>query len=73
MEKEIVRFFARAEGRVQGVGFRFFPARGVFFRLWRCRWRRFCWRYCRRFRRGRRRVCLPAVGRRVFFAHRLPP
>ena len=24
MEKEIVRFFARAEGRVQGVGFRFF-------------------------------------------------
>ena len=24
MEKENVRFFARAEGRVQGVGFRFF-------------------------------------------------
>lgn len=24
MEKEKVRFFARAEGRVQGVGFRFF-------------------------------------------------
>ena len=24
MEKDIVRFFARAEGRVQGVGFRFF-------------------------------------------------
>lgn len=24
MEKGIVRFFARAEGRVQGVGFRFF-------------------------------------------------